>query len=432
MGFEAVDTITQQDGSAVISGRIRELQRILEPFTAFFVRFKAFREAAGQNACDFMLGNPQDPPLEAYTESLSKAIEPRSAGWYAYTESLPEAREVVAASLRERLGVPFRAEDVAMTNAAMAALAVSMQVLTDRDDEVIIVTPPHFLYEPLIRSTGAVPVRVPMDPRTFDLDVPAMARAITPRTRAVLINSPHNPTGKIYPAETLRRLAAILKKESRRNGRPIYLISDEAYNRLVLDGRRFVTPTAFYPYSLLIYTYGKTLLAPSERIGYIALSPDMPDREEMMASIWTAQLVTGWSFPSGILQHALPDLEPLSIDLDHVQRKRDRMVTALREMGYELHLPEATFYLLVRSPLEDDAAFARLLEQHDVFVMPGQMFEMPGYFRISLTATDDMIERSLPVFARALRDVGDGTSKRWASRRLVPLGCTIVPPFFTP
>lgn len=396
---------------APISGRIGELGRLLEPFTAFFNRYKVLREAAGDSACDFMLGNPQEGPLDGYTETLHRAIEPRSAGWFAYTESLPEAQEAAAASLRERLGIPFAAPDIAMTNAAMAAIVVAIQVVADEGDEIVTITPGHFLYEPLIRSTGAVPVRVPMDPETFDLDVPAIAKAITPRTRAVLVNSPHNPTGKMYPAQTLARLSTVLQAASAENGRPIYLVSDEAYHRLALDGRRFVSPVGAYPWSMLIYTYGKALLAPSERIGYVALSPRMPDRTQVMAAIWTAQLVTGWSFANGSLQHALPELEPLSIDVGHIERKRDRMVSALRDMGYEVLLPDAAFYLLVRSPLADDVAFASLLEAGDVFAMPGQMFEMPGYFRLSLTASDEMIERSLPVFSRALRGDAGGVAR---------------------
>jgi aspartate aminotransferase len=240
---------------------------------------------------------------------------------------------------------------------------------------------------------------------TFDLDVDAIAAAITPRTRVVIVNTPNNPTGRIYPPETLRRLAAVLEAASVRNGRRISLISDEPYNRIVFDGARFHSPAEFYPYTFIAYSYGKTHLAPGQRIGYIALPPTMPDREAVRAAIMQLQIVAGWAFPNAIMQYALPRLEQFMIDVDRLQRRRDRLVDALTEMGYAIHRPEGTFYLWPRSPIGDDAAFARELAEHDVFVMPGHMFETPGFIRICLTANDEMIERSLPGFAAAIAHV---------------------------
>jgi aspartate aminotransferase len=171
----------------------------------------------------------------------------------------------------------------------------------------------------------------------------------------------------------------------------------------VYDGRTYHSPTAFYPNTFLLYTYGKTLLTPGQRLGYIALPPAMPDRAEWRQAIVMAQFLTGYAFPNALLQHALPDLERLSIDVGHLQRKRDRMVRALRQQGYDVHLPDGTFYLLPRSPLDDDVAFTNRLASQNVFCLPGSMAEAPGYFRISLTANDDMIERALPRFAEAIR-----------------------------
>lgn len=270
--------------------------------------------------------------------------------------------------------------------------------------------PPWFFYDTLIEAEGGVPVRVRLSPPDFDLDVDAIAAAITPRTRAIIVNSPHNPTGRIYPPDSLERLAAVLTSASEANGRPVYLLSDEAYSHILLDGRRYHTPTAFYPYSFLIYTYGKTLLTPGQRLGYIALPPTMPDRDQLLPAILMAQVTHGYAFPNALLQHAIADIDKLSFDIEHLQRKRDRMVEMLVEHGYELRPPEGTFYLLVRSPLADDAAFCELLAERDVFVLPGTIFETPGYFRISLTASDDMIDRGLPVFADAIRRVTAGTS----------------------
>jgi aspartate aminotransferase len=200
------------------------------------------------------------------------------------------------------------------------------------------------------------------------------------------------------------KLAALLEEASARNSRRIYLVSDEAYNRIVYDGLRFHSPVEFYPFTLLAYSYGKTHLAPGERIGYLALPPTMPDRDQLQGVIQALQLATGWVYPNATLQYALPQLETFSIDVGRLQRKRDVMVDALAGMGYKAKRSEGSFYLYMESPVPDDLAFTERLAAKDVFVFPGIMFETPGFFRISLTANEDMIERSLPIFRAAIED----------------------------
>jgi aspartate aminotransferase len=369
---------------------------------AFAVRIPQLMERWGDDLCDFLAGNPQEGALQAYEEALHRWSDARRRDWYAYKTSEPEAQAVVAASLREYLGIPFEPQDVALTNASIAALGVTLRTICEPGDEVITISPPHFLYKALIIAAGATTVPVSIDWSTLDLDLDAIERAITPKTRAIIVNSPHNPTGKIFPPETLERLAAILTKASEEN-QAIYLISDEAYNRILFDDRTFTSPVGFYPRSFLVYSYGKILLAPGQRIGFVAMSPEMPDREELRGGLITAQIITGFAFPNALLQHALVDLDPLTIDVKHVQAKRDRMVDALRDMGYELHIPESTFYLLPKSPIADDDEFCRWLAEDGVVAMPGSFLEVPGHFRLSLTATDDMIDRALPVFAKAIQ-----------------------------
>jgi aspartate aminotransferase len=218
----------------------------------------------------------------------------------------------------------------------------------------------------------------------------------------VLINTPCNPTGKIYSPETLKGLAELLEAASRRNGRTIYLLSDEAYNHYVFDGATFHTPLEFYPESLLAYSYGKTLLAPGQRIGYLALSPSMANREQFRQDILNSQIANALAFTNAVLQRAVPEIELLSIDIGRMERKRDRMVSALREIGYDVHSPEGAFYLFPKSPLSDDWAFIEMLEERKVFCHPGALSEWPGHFRISLTASEEMIARSLPIFADVL------------------------------
>ena len=391
-----------------VSHRIAHIEDRVAPFARWETDSVWSRLPDRSAVCDFVYGNPHEMPVAGFAEALGRLSVPRSPDWFAYKTNEPAARAVVAASLRGQFALPFEDEDIFLTNGAFAALSVVLATIADPGDEVLFISPPWFFYEGLIASSGAVPVRVKVDQLTFDLDLAAIEAAIGPRTRAIIVNSPNNPTGLIYPPATLERLARLLDAASARIDRTIYLISDEAYRRVVFDGAEFHTPAAFYPGSFMLYTYGKTLLTPGQRIGYIALPPAMPDRERLRPALFVAQIMAGFAFPNALLQHALPDLEQLSIDIPRLQRKRDRLVAALQAMGYDLKVPAATFYLLVRSPLADDWAFVELLAAHDVFCLPGLAFEMPGYFRISLTANEEMIERALPGFAAAIRQAGGG------------------------
>jgi aspartate aminotransferase len=353
---------------------------------------------------DLTFGNPHEAPLPGIAAALERWAAPRHGQWFAYPHSLPEAQETVAASLRAWRGLPFEAADIALTNAGAAALAVGMKAVTRPGDEVIFSLPPWFAYEMLVRDNGCTPVKVRHDPATWDLDLDAIAGAITPRTRVLIVNTPCNPTGRIYPPATLARLAAILEAASARNGRTIYVLADEPYSRLIFDGRPFHSPSAFYPNTLIAYSYGKVLLAPGQRIGFLALPPAMPGREAARQAVSLAQFACGYAFPNALLQRAIGDLDPLSLDMAHLGRKRDRVLAALREQGYDVHTPEGTFYLFPQSPIPDDVAFAEALAERGVLVIPGAAFEQPGYFRICLTATDAMLDRAIPAFAAAIAE----------------------------
>lgn len=396
------------------SKRIADVLKRIEPVNDFFLNSRWAKHNGDPNVYDFAVGNPHDFPLAGVTSALQKWSEPQNKDWYAYKENEPAAREIVAESLRERRGVPFEPADIFLTNGAFAAISVVLNTIVEPDDEVIFISPPWFFYETLITAAGSTPVCVNCTPETLNLDLEEIESAITERTRAIIVNSPNNPTGKIYPPETLDRLAGILSRASERIGRRIYLLSDEAYCRIIYDGRDFPSPTSFYPNSFVLYTYGKTLLTPGQRLGYIALPPTMDEdlREHLRPALYTSQLMTGFAFPNALLQHALPDLEQLSIDVEHLQQKRDRVVCALRDMGYELFVPKGTFYVLVKSPLENDRTFVEMLADQDIFVLPGALVELPGYFRISLTANEEMIEGALPGFEAALQQV-----QRWLPHR---------------
>ena len=387
------------------SKRITAVRDAQRGFWNFLTHADSAKRRKQPGALDFSLGNPHEMPPKGYVETLKKWTEPQHPRWFNYVTNDPGAQAAVAAALRAWRGIPFEPADIAMTTGAFGAIAAALHALVDPGQEVIFSLPPWFNYESMIVAVGGVPVKVRVDPASFDLDLGAIAAAITPRTRMVIVNTPNNPTGKIYPPETLQGLADLLTRASAEHGRPIYILSDEPYSRLVFDAKPLHSPTAYYPNTLLAYSYGKTLLTPGERIGYLALAPTMPGREVVRESITLAQIVCGFAFPNAILQYAIGDLETLSIDLDHLQRKRDRLLEGLRAAGYDVHRPEGTFFLLPKSPIEDDRRFCELLAEDDVFVLPGSICEIPGYFRIAFTATDEMIERALPKFAATMARV---------------------------
>ncbi len=385
-----------------LSRRAR-MRASIAPFLSFFSGSFA-RLNLEPDVANFAVGNPQEPPMPAYVAALQRQIEPRNKYWFAYKLSEPESQRIVADTLTRRTGLPWDPEDVAMTNGGFGALAVAMRTLVDPGDEVVFLSPPWFFYEFLALAAGGEPVRVPLEPPAFDLNLAGIEAAITPRTRAVIVNSPHNPSGRIYTPEVLSELARLLTDASARIGHPIWIISDEPYNRIVFDGRSYSSPAEHYPYTIITYSYGKTLLAPGQRIGYLTVPPTTPGREELRETIFIEQASTGYAWPNALLQHALGDLEGLTIDVEAMQRRRDRLVGALNELGYEASMPEGTFYTMARSPIPDDVAFGEILARHRVLVLPGTIVEVPGWFRVSLTASDQMVADGIGRFAAAAEE----------------------------
>ncbi len=380
--------------------RMDEMRSSIEPFMRFF-NGPIWARNAEPGVANFAVGNPQEMPLPAYVDALTRWLPPQDKDWFAYKLSEPKSRATVARTLAGLTGLDWDPDDVFMTNGGFAALATTFRAIVEPGDEVVFLSPPWFFYEILILAAGGVPVRLPLEAPAFDLDPAAVEAAITPRTRAVLVNSPHNPSGRIYGLDALRELGTVLARASERIGHTIHLVSDEPYNRIVFDGRRFHSPAEAYPGTIVTYSYGKTLLAPGMRIGYVAVPPTSPDREALREAMFIAQIASGYAFPNALLQHAIEDIEQLSIDIGALERRRDRLVPALRDIGYETTMPEGTFYVMARSPIADDEAFAARLADLGVLVLPGSVVELPGWFRISLTASDAMVDTGIPGFRAA-------------------------------
>jgi aspartate aminotransferase len=388
--------------AGVVAARV---DRVVASLSEFMKAIEAaeFAQADPEGLCNFMAGNPQEIAARDYVETLKRWAEPLSKDWYGYKMAHRPAQKAAAEGLSKELGITFQPDDIFLARGAHGALGAALGAVVDAEDEVIFVSPPWFFYEAMILAVGATPIKTRVSPPAYDLDVEAIAGAITPRTRMLLLNTPHNPTGRIFPVESLKAVAESLQEASERNRRPIYILSDEAYSRILFDDNIMVSPARFYPRSLLVHTYSKSTLAPGQRLGYLALPPDMPAKAELRRALMAVGVASGNWLPDAIMQYALADIDLMSIDLAGLQSKRDRMVASLRGDGYELHVPEATFYLLVKAPIEDDVEFARRLRRDKVLVLPGRTVDMPGYFRISLTATDEMIDRALPVFTAAMR-----------------------------
>lgn len=380
--------------------RIREITKANEPLLSYLPVWEDLRSRP--EVADFAFGNPQEMVIDGFASALAASTVPRDKSHYAYKFSEQESRREVADYLRVWRDQPFQPEDIAMTPGAFGAIATALDAIVDMGDEVLYSDPPWFFYQSMILSTGAVPVSVPVRTDDYDLDLERLADAITGRTRLVIVNTPHNPTGRIYPPETLRALAGILDEASQRHGAPIYLLSDEPYSRLVFSDARFTSPSEHYPHTLISYSYAKVLLTPGQRIGWLALSPEMPDRDQLRSDVFMAQVAGGWQFPSAVMQYSLPELHRLSIDLVGLEEKRDLMVAELQAAGYDLRSPQGTFYLWARSPHPDDLAFARRLAEQGVLVLPGSTCAAPGHFRITLTSSAEKIEQSLPAFQSML------------------------------
>lgn len=389
--------------TGMVTERIRRITAANEALLSFLPLWEEHRHRPG--VANFAFGNPQEMVVHGFASAIASATTPLDKDHYAYKFNEVESQRTVAGHLAEWRGQLFDPADIAMTPGAFGAIAIALGALVDFGDEVVYCDPAWFFYESMILSSGATPVSVPVDSNDYDLDLDRLSEAITEKTRLLIVNTPHNPTGRIYPPSTLEDLAGILTDASDRFGAPIYLLSDEPYSKLVFSEAKFTSPAEYYPNTLISYSYGKILLTPGQRIGWLALSPLMPDPEPVRSAIFMAQIAGGWLFPSAIMQYSLAELDRLSIDLVELERKRDLFVAELRRFGYALQPPDGTFYLWVRSPDPDDVAFAARLAGDGVLVLPGTTCASPGHFRISLTATAEMIEKSFPTFQAAVSNL---------------------------
>jgi aspartate aminotransferase len=361
------------------------------------------RELGEENVCDFSLGNPVMEPPERVREALVEAAGTRDPGAHRYMHNagLVRTREAVAAHLAASTGLAFEWRHVVMSVGAGGGLNAAFKALLDADDEVLLLAPHFPDYPAYVGNHRGVPVRVPTDER-FLPDPAAIEAAVTARTRLVVMNSPNNPTGVVYPREAIDAVGEVLRRASARIGRTIYLLTDEPYRHIVFG---VDVPWVFASYrdTILVTSHSKDLALPGERIGHVAVSPEVDDVDLVVGAITFTTRALGYTNAPAIQQRAVASLQGFSVDAEVYRRKRDRLYDALTAMGYEMVRPEGAFYLFPRSPIEDDVAFVRELQEERLLAVPGTGFGRPGHFRIAYCVDDDTIERSLPAFERVAR-----------------------------
>jgi len=353
---------------------------------------------------DFSLGNPNlEPPskVKAVFEDLVR--DPRE-GQHAYMSNagLVETRQAVADYLNTFNEPRFSADDIVMTVGAGGALNVVLKTILNPEEEVVIPKPYFVEYNFYLDNHQGVPRLVETQP-DFSFNFDAMEAAINEKTRAVLINSPNNPTGKVYRAEELKELGRLMTHYSGKFGQPIYLISDEPYRKIVYDG--ISVPSVFdaYPETFVVTSFSKDLSLPGERIGYAAVHPEISDKAMVVAGMVLCNRVLGYVNAPAMMQRAIARLLKESVDISIYQRKRDRLCEALTSFGYDIMKPEGAFYLFPKTPIVDDVAFVAALQDENILTVPGTGFGGPGHFRIAYCVSDQVIEGALPGFERVIK-----------------------------
>ena len=361
-------------------------------------------EIGYDNVFDYSLGNPSVPCPSSFTKAMIDMYETADpVALHGYSPSLgnPEACRTIAESLNRRFGMDYTAGHIFPTTGAAGALAHALRAVTKPGDEVLTVTPYFVEYGSYVGNHGGTLKKVPTLPGTFGLDLPAIEAAITPKTRAMIINSPHNPTGTVYSREELEGLTAILAKASERNGRPLYLVVDEPYRFLAFDGVEVPSLLPMYPYAVLASSFSKNLCLAGERVGFIALSPLFAERAELMGGLTLANRILGFVNPPVVGQHIMAGALGSQVDVNIYARRREMMGNVLSDAGYEFQMPKGAFYFFPKAPGGDDVAFVNKLLDERILAVPGSGFGGPGHFRLAFCVEDEVIARSAEGFKRA-------------------------------
>jgi len=378
---------------------------------ALYLYGRELAARAGEEAvCDFSLGNPSEPPPERVRDALADLVAhapPKRLHGYTVAAGSEEARDAIAQDLNRRFAAGAGAADLFLTAGAAPALTAVLAALTvSPASEFAALCPCFPEYEVFAGVAGGRFVSVPAAP-DFSLNLDGIAAALTPHTQAVILNSPNNPSGRVYDNESLHRLAALLTDASERFGHPVYLISDEPYRELLYTDAPYPWVPHCYPDTVVCYSYSKSLSLPGDRIGYVLIPPTVTDGKRLMQAVAGAARRMGHVCAPALLQHLIARVADVLPCLDTYRANRDLLYRSLTGMGYRCVPPDGAFYLFVRAPGGDGAAFSERMKQAGVLVVPGADFGCPDYVRIAYCVEPEVIRRALPHFRTAIEEIAE-------------------------
>lgn len=354
-----------------------------------------------ENVYDFSLGNPNVPaPAEvkqAVYEELEKE-DPVVLHGYMNNSGYEDVRGAIAASINKRFGTSFGEQNIIMTVGAAGGLNVILKTLLNPEDEVIVIAPYFGEYNSYVSNYDGKIVVVSPNTETFQPNLEELEQKITAKTKAVIINSPNNPTGVVYSEDTVKKMADILCGKEKELGTDIYLISDEPYRELVYDGIEVPYLTKYYENAIIGYSYSKSLSLPGERIGYLVIPDEVSDAEDVIAAANVATRILGYVNAPSLMQKVVAKCLDAQVDVPFYNRNREALYNGLKELGFECIKPEGAFYLFVKSPVEDEKAFCAAAKKHNILIVPGSSFACPGYVRIAYCVSYETIMNSMPGF----------------------------------
>lgn len=361
-----------------------------------------------ENVYDFSLGNPNVPAPEAVKKAIVELVEGEDPiALHGYTNSnsgYPEVRQAVADSLNERFGTSFGERNIIMTVGAAGGLNVIFKTLLNPGDEVIAFAPYFGEYRSYTNNYDGVLVEISSDTETFQPRLQEFEQKITPKTKAVIVNTPNNPTGVVYSEATIQKMAAIMEAKQKEYGTDIYLISDEPYRELVYDGAEVPYLTKYYDNTIVGYSYSKSLSLPGERIGYLVIPDEVTDSEEVQSAANVATRILGFVNAPTLQQKVVAKCLNEKTDISFYNRNREALYEGLKECGFTCIKPEGAFYLFVKSPIEDEKEFCAAAKKYNILMVPGSSFACPGYVRLAYCVAHETIVNSLPKFKELAKE----------------------------
>ena len=368
---------------------------------------KRAAEIGAENVFNYTIGNPSVPTTDDFNKGLIDLIQNEDSlalHGYSPTLTIYSVRKAVADSLNRRFGMEYVPEDIFMTSGAAGALAHAIRCVTEPGDEVITFAPYFPEYVPYVDGTGAVLKVVPADITSFQINFDAFLEMMNPNVQAILINSPNNPSGIVYSTETITHLAQILTEKQEEYGHDIYLISDEPYREIVFEGTDSPFISKFYDNTICCYSFSKSLSLPGERIGYVAVNPKCKDAELIINMCGQVSRFTGHNCPSSLIQLGVAKVLDETSDLSIYEKNKNILYKELTALGYECVEPGGTFYMFPKTPIADANEFCNMTAHElDLILVPGDSFMCPGHMRLAYCTTTDMVERSLPLFEKAIK-----------------------------